>query len=206
MYYLYRGSLCANQVTEAYTFNWQSYPWAVRRRWITSTGIFELVRDSPFEGEYFAAYSNESVRIVIEDRIYNAAYAKLVQELNIGILHGQIIDTAIERSISDIIHSRYSELFESNDRSLVQRTVFRSIRRIESKFPGLYDAHRELCIGRALIADIASAFEVRWTAADIQSISHPMTLDHIRQRAAVYLERDPECEHGKKQQQQISMT
>jgi hypothetical protein len=171
--------LCANQVTEAYTFNWQSYPWAVQRRWITSTDIFELVRDSPFEAEYFAAYSDESVCIVIEDCIYNKAYAKLVQELNIGILHGQIIDTAIERSISNIIHSLYSEMFESNDQSLVQRAVLHSIHRIESKFPGLYDVHCELCIGCALIADIASAFEIHWTAANIQSISHPMTLNHI---------------------------
>jgi hypothetical protein len=188
----YSRRLIANQVTEASTFNWQSYPWAVRRRWIFSPDIIDIVRGSPFEADYFAAYSDECLRSVTADRIYNEAYESLVQALNIGILHGQIIDTAIDRSFSDIIHNRYSEFFDSGDSSLVRRTVIRSIGRIERNFPGLYDAHRELCIGRAALADIASAFELRRTDAEIQSISHPLTLEHIRQCAAAYLACDPE--------------
>jgi hypothetical protein len=109
--------------------------------------------------------------------------------LNIGILHGQIIDTAIERSISDIIHRRYDEFFEPT--FLVRRNVERNLRRIQLRFPGLYEPHRELCIGRILIAQVASASSICWTAADAQSISIPSTLHQLRRRAAAYLARDP---------------
>jgi hypothetical protein len=104
-------------------------PWEIRRWW--SLGLFRqqyffaLAQRSSYQEDFLRAYGDEHLRPIFEDRLCNDARDSLLRAVNIGILHGQIIDTALDQAFSDIIHNRYSDLFDPGDVHIARRTVQR---------------------------------------------------------------------------------
>jgi hypothetical protein len=180
-------------------------PWEIRRWWtiglFRQQYFFDLAQRSSYTTEFLRAYSDEHLRPIFEDRLCNDARDSLPRAVNIGILHGQIIDAALDQAFSDIIHNRYSDLFDPGDVSIAQRTVRRYVGVIERDHPGLYESHRELSIGRALLAHLVGGFQLHWDPGSFQRIALPITLDHLRRRVNAYLAPDPptanpDSEHG----------
>jgi hypothetical protein len=175
-------------------------PWEIRRWWTLGLSrqehYFALAQRSSFYEDFLRASGDEHLRPIFEDRLGNDARDSLLRAVNIGILHGQIIDAALDQAYSDIIHNRFSDLFDPGDADIARRTVQRHVRVIEHEYPGLYEPHRELLIGRALLAHLVSGFQLHWDLGSFHRIALPITLDHLRRRVAAYLTPDPRSEHG----------